>query len=94
MKTKDHPAPISPSQLLLEKLHILHQRLSNTEKDQQTKLNTIQAYNYFINHSPLGRDCTYAKKCIDIFYSQMYEDVKQMILELVDLVRQVDEERE
>ena len=53
----------------------------------------IEKYNYFVNHSEHGRECTYAKKTQALFFKDQYSKVRSKVLELNHLIFKLDEER-
>lgn len=75
-----------PHSILLEKLYSLQQLLTYSEE----KVNPLDSYNYFINSSPLGRDCSYAQKVLKIFKRKHYKKVKEKIMELTELINQIE----
>jgi hypothetical protein len=51
-----------------------------------------ERYKYFVEHSERGKDCSYAKKCQDLFLRYDYEDVKAEFLETLKYFRIIEGE--
>ncbi len=52
----------------------------------------VERYNFFIETSEHGADCAYARKCMDLFLLDDYEDTKKLVLELLSEFRKVEGE--
>lgn len=54
-------------------------------QDPEDKLKVLEAYEWFV--AKKGRDCTYSKKCVQVFKKDMYAAVKEQIERIVNLLR-------
>lgn len=61
----------------------------NHRKDGQPN-GMLERYNYFIYNSEHGRECKYARKCLDIFLEEDYEDIRKLLLEVLSEFRNVE----
>lgn len=50
----------------------------------------LERYKYFLQHSENKENCTYARKCKDLFLNYDYEDIKVRFLEVLELIRLVE----
>jgi hypothetical protein len=75
---------------LLTLLDILAKRIHPPMNPNQYSDSMIERYNFFITHSEFGKDCTYARKCKDIFLREDYEQIKQIFLDTLVQFRMVE----
>ena len=54
-------------------------------QDPEDKLKVLEAYEWFV--AKKGRDCTYSKKCVQVFKKDMYAAVKEQIERIMNLLR-------
>jgi hypothetical protein len=73
---------------LLEALFTLLDRMNHRKNGESNGM--LERYNYFIYNSEHGRDCKYAARCLDIFLSEDYEDVRKLFLECLSEYRLVE----
>lgn len=50
----------------------------------------LERYNWFINNSNMGDDCTYARKCEDLFLRDDYEEIRDLFLECLEEFRKIE----
>lgn len=88
MSSQNRPTASSCDQLLLDLLWDLSIRL----KTNQPGNSMLERYNYFIRSSDRGRACTYAMKCKQLFYTYDYQEVKELLKKINDIVDMIDNE--
>jgi hypothetical protein len=74
-------------------LYELWERMNKHGKNSIDKKSTggmLERYQWFINNSNMGDSCTYAKKCLDLFLREDYEDIKKLFLECLKEFRSVE----
>ena len=49
-----------------------------------------ERYNFFLESSIHGADCAYARKCMDLFLSEDYPEIRVLFLELLSEFRKVE----
>jgi len=87
----ERPETTDPFSLLLDKLNDLIYR-STHHKGNGTNL--LEKYDYFIRHSNKGRICTYSHKCKQLFYMSDFQEVKQELSELINIIRTIPGEED
>lgn len=50
----------------------------------------VEKYKYFCTHSEYGKNCSYAKKCKDVYLRYDYEDIKILFLKILEQYRIVE----
>ena len=68
---------------LMDELIKLRKILNQNADD---KLKVLEAYEWFV--AKKGRDCTYSKKCVQVFKKDMYAAVKEQIDRINRLISQ------
>ena len=49
-----------------------------------------ERYNFFLETSPHGKDCAYALKCLDLFLSEDYPEIRTLFLDLLSEFRNIE----
>lgn len=73
---------------LLDEL-IKLQELINQSREEKMKI--LEAYKWFVTKR--GRDCTYAKKCVAMFKTNMYAEVKNRIYNISRIINELENGR-
>ncbi len=73
---------------LLLKLHKLTERANNHGGSLSESM--LERYRYFVEHSEHGKDCSYARKCKDLFLTHDYDDTKKLFLEVLEMYRIIE----
>jgi len=84
--TVSNPPPSDNRDKLLDLLYKLYYRLHN-HRGVPCQESLLEKYNYFISHSESGRNCTYAQKCREMFFSEDYEEVSKLLVEVQKLLK-------
>lgn len=50
----------------------------------------VERYKYFVEHSDAGKDCSYARKCKDLFLRYDYEDIKKLLVKTLEQFRIIE----
>lgn len=75
--------------LLMKRLFFLYKRL-NSFKGTEEGNNLVEKYNYFLENSDAGPDCPYAKKCLTLFMTHDYEDIKKELLAALEVINEYE----
>jgi len=73
---------------LLESLNSLVSRINNHGGKLDASM--LERYIYFIEHSEFGKDCSYARKCMDLFIKYDYNDVRALFLDVLEQFRLIE----
>jgi hypothetical protein len=76
-------------QVVMDTLFDLYQRINNHNGD-SLGTNMLERYNYFVNHSEKSRECTYALKCLNLFFLKDYNKVKELLLLALQAIRTIE----
>jgi len=87
-KKLSRPTSSSPIHQLLDQLRDLQIRMESV--DGNSGMNIIEAYDHFIRSSNKGRACTYSVKCEKLFIDNMYNDIKEHISILQELINSIE----
>lgn len=77
------------TQPLKEKLLILLSELSN----QKDALEKAEQFCWFTENGSSGGSCKYAQRALSIFYEKHYEKVRELSLNMVELIMELDNAR-
>jgi hypothetical protein len=73
-------------------LTVLHSFVNRVAKRPGGSEGFCERYNFFIESSPHGKDCAYARKCLDLFLSEDYPEIRILFLALLAEFRTVEGE--
>ena len=76
-------------QELMKLLFDLYFRLHHHQGDGAYRDSLLEKYNYFINNSSLGSNCTYAEKSKYLFEKYDWEQVRGLVLTIADRINRV-----
>jgi hypothetical protein len=74
---------------ILSALWALYQRI-NTHGGVLKDANMIERWAKFSEHSEAGENCQFAKKCQYLFEKYDYEDIRKLVLEVLDQIKIID----
>lgn len=75
---------------LLDKLNQLRQRLNQHTSEGIEDGGMLKKYSYFVRTSSLGRACTYSIKTKELFFLEDYEEIKELIEEVYQLLHETN----
>jgi len=50
----------------------------------------VERYKYFVEHSEYGKDCSFARKCKDLFLTYDYDDIVKQLKVVIQLIEDVE----
>lgn len=75
---------------LLVELHKLAVRI-NSHGGVLSGDSMVERYRYFVEHSPDGENCAFARKCRDLFLTHDYEDILAQLRIVIELLPDIIE---
>lgn len=66
------------------------QRRINSHGGKMDGDSMVERYRYFVEHSERGTQCTYARKCKEIFLRYDYEDIRDQLLLVLEHLRLIE----
>jgi len=73
-------------------LTVLHNFVNRVKTRPGGSEGFCERYNFFLTTSEYGADCTYARKCMDLFLSEDYPEIRVLFLEVLAEFRSIEGE--
>jgi hypothetical protein len=86
----NEPDPVSDGDLIIELWNLCERIRNHGGKPDLDSM--AERYKYFVENSEHGKDCSYARKCRDLFERHDYEDVKKQFLLVASLWKNIDKD--
>lgn len=88
LSTKPRHPPSKPIHHLLDSLRDLQVRLEQTGGG--SRLELLEAYDYFCREGERGRSCPYSIKCERLFLREDFQEIREMIEEVARRFGEMD----
>ena len=92
MSGDDRPPTNSATDELMDALCNLRDRIVRWGREGERDTDLLRRYDYFIKNSNVGRGCTYAIKSKREFFSTDFQDIMEIIEQVVELQKKAADE--